>query len=362
MLRIVVERAGEIIQDALFDKPLVSVGKSADNDVRLDSPSVSSLQLLIKRGEGRFHLLEQGLNPSRIEGSPISWRAEFVAPTVVHIPGGFELTLIPVAQHDQTTREEVSLHAITEVDQTPESTHTLVPLEPKHPAELRLLLRNGETTVIPFNDTAMIGRTSDCDLRLTGADVSRHHCLVYASGPDFFLRRLSSTNGVSVCGREVAEGETVALRDGDEIALCGEIIVFVTTPAAARPIQPMADARPNHDLAVHRRVNPETGVSTFELIGFLGMKTSGKLETEILHEVRRLERVIIDLGYLIGLDAAGIVAIGKVLSEAAKHRCSIRLIRVAPRVVELLESSPLRSVVMPYVSRSEDSAVKAMRS
>ena len=61
----------------------------------------------------------------------------------------------------------------------------------------------------------LIGRGSDCDLRLHVSEISRHHCLLRIHGTEVTLVDLGSSNGSYVNGTRVLSQAT--LRTGDEI-------------------------------------------------------------------------------------------------------------------------------------------------
>jgi pSer/pThr/pTyr-binding forkhead associated (FHA) protein len=80
----------------------------------------------------------------------------------------------------------------------------------------------------------VVGRASDCDLRLSSdfrhLDVSRHHCMLEIDPPSVRVRDLCSTNGTFVNGELISpswnyeaagDGEEAAwvreLHDGDEV-------------------------------------------------------------------------------------------------------------------------------------------------
>jgi pSer/pThr/pTyr-binding forkhead associated (FHA) protein len=64
-------------------------------------------------------------------------------------------------------------------------------------------------------DQFLIGRGSDCDLRLHVSEISRHHCLIRLQGGEATLVDLGSSNGTYVNGTRVLS--QTALRTGDEI-------------------------------------------------------------------------------------------------------------------------------------------------
>jgi pSer/pThr/pTyr-binding forkhead associated (FHA) protein len=64
--------------------------------------------------------------------------------------------------------------------------------------------------------TTVIGRSSDCDLRIEDPNVSRRHAEIRRAGAAYTLTDLGSTNGTEVNGQRIRE---TSLMDGDEIRL-----------------------------------------------------------------------------------------------------------------------------------------------
>ena len=97
----------------------------------------------------------------------------------------------------------------------------------------------------------LIGRGSDCDLRLNDEDISRHHCLIRVRGQEATLSDLGSSNGTFVNGKRVLS--QVLLRSADEIRVggCRFLVDLGDTP---KGVYNVPDA-PN-SLAVTHRINP----------------------------------------------------------------------------------------------------------
>jgi class 3 adenylate cyclase len=72
--------------------------------------------------------------------------------------------------------------------------------------------------------TLVIGRASDCTLRVDSDAISRRHALIHAQGREHWLVDLGSTNGVYLSGRRVRL--PTALSDGDVIELCDRRLTF----------------------------------------------------------------------------------------------------------------------------------------
>ena len=63
----------------------------------------------------------------------------------------------------------------------------------------------------------LLGRGTDCDLRLHDTAISRHHCLIRVRGQEVNLVDLGSSNGTYLNGTRVLS--QTALQTGDEIRL-----------------------------------------------------------------------------------------------------------------------------------------------
>ncbi len=69
----------------------------------------------------------------------------------------------------------------------------------------------------------LLGRGTDCDLRLVDPGVTRHHAELRVENDQVVLVDLSSTNGTFVNGQPVRR---LALRDGTQVSLGRTTLVF----------------------------------------------------------------------------------------------------------------------------------------
>jgi pSer/pThr/pTyr-binding forkhead associated (FHA) protein len=83
-----------------------------------------------------------------------------------------------------------------------------------------------------LSDEFLMGRGTDCDLRLHDVGVSRHHCLIRRRAQESTLVDLGSSNGTFVNGSRVVS--QVALQPGDEIRL-GEARYFFDDGVGEQP-------------------------------------------------------------------------------------------------------------------------------
>jgi hypothetical protein len=111
---------------------------------------------------------------------------------------------------------------------------TPVPTQAVSAAELGL---EQEVVALVFDGTrrevkerrVVIGRSRDCDIQLSDANVSRRHAEVRQEGASYWVVDLGSTNGMEVNGKRVKRAK---LRDGDTITLGSTEITFEReTPA-----------------------------------------------------------------------------------------------------------------------------------
>jgi len=69
----------------------------------------------------------------------------------------------------------------------------------------------------------ILGRSPECQVRLTPKNVSRNHARVFFRNEEYHIEDLNSTNGVYVNGIKV---EKCVLRDNDQIEIGGVKILF----------------------------------------------------------------------------------------------------------------------------------------
>jgi FhaA, N-terminal domain/FHA domain len=69
----------------------------------------------------------------------------------------------------------------------------------------------------------VIGRSRDCDIQLSDANVSRRHAELRQEGASYWIVDLASTNGIEVNGKRVKRAK---LRDGDKVTLGSTDVVF----------------------------------------------------------------------------------------------------------------------------------------
>ncbi len=112
--------------------------------------------------------------------------------------------------------------------------------------EAKLVVAKGKTAVkeIPLSSvTTIIGRKTDCGLRIPSPLVSRQHCELTRAGERLIAKDLGSSNGTFVNGTKIKQKE---LKSGDTLGV-GPITFIVQLGGAA--VSPSDTARPHRAAA-----------------------------------------------------------------------------------------------------------------
>ena len=89
-------------------------------------------------------------------------------------------------------------------------------------ASLVLVRADGRQSEIPLRTRAIIGRQTDCQIRIPSAGISRHHCELTLADGKILLRDMGSSNGTYVNRQRVQESQLAA---GDLIAVGPAVFV-----------------------------------------------------------------------------------------------------------------------------------------
>jgi hypothetical protein len=120
---------------------------------------------------------------------------------------------------------EPSLTRVYPSQQPPQPEPAPVP-EPERREQAVLAVEGREVPIT--GDRVVIGRSRECDIRLSDANVSRRHAEVRHEDDAYWVVDLGSTNGTELNGRRV---ERAKLTPGDTITLASTDVTFsLTTP------------------------------------------------------------------------------------------------------------------------------------
>ncbi|MEO5633430.1 DUF3662 and FHA domain-containing protein [Gaiella sp.] len=140
------------------------------------------------------------------------------------LPAPVESVSIPIPAAPAPSVEAPAAVATTMIyrQAEPETLMPVVPLAPEPPREVVTLTLDGRAhPVTPAG--VVIGRSRECDLRVTDGNASRRHAEVRKDGDSYVVADLGSTNGTELNGRRITR-ET--LTDGDRITIGATDIVF----------------------------------------------------------------------------------------------------------------------------------------
>lgn len=219
---IVLETAGSQRYD--LTKSEVSLGRSPENDIRLEQPNVSRFHAQITR-QGPFFLLSDlgSANGTLVNGARIQGTIELsdgdrveCAGVAVTFHSGRATAAAP-SPSPHTDREEIA----------PEPQFSA---QGRQTAEAALEGEGGEQVQIVKGET-LVGRVPGNDLVLPDTYVSRQHARIQNVNGQFIVTDLGSSNGTYINGHRLSEAH--ALQPGEEI-------IFGRTPFIFRAVSPSA--------------------------------------------------------------------------------------------------------------------------
>jgi pSer/pThr/pTyr-binding forkhead associated (FHA) protein len=87
--------------------------------------------------------------------------------------------------------------------------------------EVRLLVSHptAETKQIRLGSETLIGRSTECNMRIASGQVSRRHCLIQVAGASVTVRDLKSANGTRLNGLTIAPEVDVAITPGSTLVV-----------------------------------------------------------------------------------------------------------------------------------------------
>jgi pSer/pThr/pTyr-binding forkhead associated (FHA) protein len=184
-------------------EPKVTIGRHSSSDFVIDDPSVAEhhLEILVDHE----NLTLKNLAPD----SPVKVNQEVVTslctlrPEDVISLGSVELQVIDPKREPRTPPPEQDMGNVTQLRTTKTTGWAL---KANHAA-----LAN---RVFPLNETTIIGRSSDCDISLSAAHLSRRHAQLQVLDGLLFVRDLGSANGTFLNGKQVTEAR---VKRGDEL-------------------------------------------------------------------------------------------------------------------------------------------------
>lgn len=182
-------------------EPKVTIGRLASNDLMVDDPDVADTHLEVLVDHENLTL--KNLVPER----PVKLNNELVTslctlkPEDVITLGAIELQVIDPKREPKNVVDENNNNTQLRPTKT-----TGWALKANHAA-----LAN---RVFPLGESNVIGRSSDCDISLSAAHLSRRHAQLQVLDGLLFVKDLGSANGTFLNGKQVMEAR---VKRGDEL-------------------------------------------------------------------------------------------------------------------------------------------------
>lgn len=170
-------------------EPGIKVGKLASNDLILDDPAIAGLQFVIVVRGDRLILHNRALEiPVTVNGKVSPERCLLKERDVIGV-GGLELEVVDPKK---------------DVEVVPQASEW----------SLKANYAALASRVFPLKDTTVVGRSSECEIHLAVAHLSRRHAQLQVVDGLLYVKDLGSSNGTFLNGKPVTEAR---VRRGDEL-------------------------------------------------------------------------------------------------------------------------------------------------
>lgn len=182
-------------------EPKITIGRSATNALVIDDPLVSDLHMEVLVDNEHLTLRNLvPLQPVAVNGQKVNGACELKPGDEITI-GAVELVVID-------PKREARLAA------TPPAEGTQVRIPKTTGWSLKANHSALANRVFPLKELTTIGRSSECDISLPAAHLSRRHAQLQVIDGMLFVKDLDSANGTFLNGKRVAEAR---VKRGDEL-------------------------------------------------------------------------------------------------------------------------------------------------
>ncbi len=185
-------------------EPKVTIGRHTSNDLVVDDPAVADhhLEVLVDHENLTLKNLVPD-QPVKVNQEPVSGQCSLRPEDIIAL-GGFELQVIDPKREPRPAAPVAEDNG--NVTQLRSAKTTGWALKANHAALA--------SRVFPLGETMVIGRSSDCDISLSAAHLSRRHAQLQVLDGLLFVRDLGSANGTFLNGKPVVEAR---VKRGDEL-------------------------------------------------------------------------------------------------------------------------------------------------
>ncbi len=195
MPEIIVKLGDNVVYRYSFDKDIISIGRSRDNDIVIENLSVSRNHARIRHQDGKYILTDlNSANGTLVNGIRVT-KTEVLDEDVITIGKHTLEFLIKVLTEEQMISDAFGSDRTMIVDKAPTGCLTVIKGKQK---EQEFKIDKYET---------YIGRASNNDIRLHDWFVSKRHAMIIRKGKSFFAKDLGSWKGTLVNGKYTKEAQ-----------------------------------------------------------------------------------------------------------------------------------------------------------
>jgi ABC-type multidrug transport system ATPase subunit/pSer/pThr/pTyr-binding forkhead associated (FHA) protein len=292
----------DITKEHALTQAVTGIGRAPENDVRLESPTVSRFHARILSDEGGSRVIDLGSgNGTRVDGVELEVKVE------KPLSDGALIEIGPFALRFHK-RSEVSVAGEAEergeVAGRKGVVEATVLFAPVFPARLAVTTPGGTTETVLRGATLTLGRDAASDIVVDSDAVSRRHARLDRRDSRWEITDLGSTNGLRFQGKPI---QNMPLADGDVIWIGRSVALEFRDPDTARA----AGSRGAPGLGWGRDAagGPSQGRSpVFELPakGALVLGRSDQADVSLLHpQVSRAHAQIVRRGADVYLEDLG---------------------------------------------------------
>jgi pSer/pThr/pTyr-binding forkhead associated (FHA) protein len=187
-------------------KNFLTIGRSPDNDLQLDDPSISRVHAILRKvSEGVMVEDADSVNGIVVGGKPQS-QALIAAGDSFEL-GNFSFTIVRHSMNQPTVQQKIEMPKASE-EKISDTLEDLQPLEAEveGPHLLELKKDGSIERVLPLTgETKSVGRSKNCDFQMADRRISRHHADLICDRGDWRVVDRSSGNGITLQKGKVQE-------------------------------------------------------------------------------------------------------------------------------------------------------------
>jgi pSer/pThr/pTyr-binding forkhead associated (FHA) protein len=222
---ITLEFKGKEMGHWVLDRPVLNIGRTADNDIPIDNLAVSRLHAVLERDKGHYYIRDCDslngtlLNKRRVGRAKIQPGDEImIGKHVLRVQkqAGMELPKpVDDAPFDRTV--------IINPGQIPQALQANKKSQQKTPARLVERRQEGDVIIELSKSSLVLGKDDTADIEIDGLFVADRHAEIVQENGNYVIRHLKGYRKVCVGGRSIRE---CVLKDNDEIKIGKREFVF----------------------------------------------------------------------------------------------------------------------------------------